>query len=135
MSRVNSQFTFVIEHDAQVIANAKRLEKLMVDMVTGQRGFIITGEENFLEPYESGVKAFESLIAEEIILVSDNPPQVQLLRDIAAKVKEWQEKAALPEINLGRKVASSTFNTRNLEEILIEGLGKNLLDNLRTTEI
>lgn len=100
LSQVNEQFTFVIDHDAPVIANARRLEKLIVDMETGQRGFIITGDTTFLEPFNNGVKDFESLIAEEIVLVSDNPAQVQRLRDIAVKMKEWQQKAALLEINI-----------------------------------
>jgi len=131
MTKVNEEFTFVIKHDASVIVNAQRLEKLMVDMETGQRGYIITGDTTFLEPYNDGVKQFDSLIAVEIVLVSDNPAQVQRLRAIVAKIKEWQEKAASPEIELGRKVASSTSSARVLEEILTGGIGKNLIDNLR----
>ena len=49
MADVQDQFTYVVEHDAPVIANANRLLKLVVDMETGQRGFCITQKEEFLE--------------------------------------------------------------------------------------
>ncbi len=42
LSNIHRQFTFVIQHDAPVIANARHLSKLVVDMETGQRGFVIT---------------------------------------------------------------------------------------------
>ena len=77
--RVQRQFSFVVEHDAPVIANARHLSKLVVDMETGQRGFVITGDEGFLEPYELGLPAFHALIEEEKTLVSDNPVQVRAL--------------------------------------------------------
>lgn len=42
VNNTNRQFKFVVEHDASVLANAQELRKLVVDMETGQRGFIIT---------------------------------------------------------------------------------------------
>src|SRR4051794_14694568 len=69
-----------VDHTDQVIAKANTLLKLLVDGETGMRGYLITGEPVFLEPYhveEKGVGlAFEGLID----LVSDNPPQVERLR-------------------------------------------------------
>lgn len=47
---INEQFKFLIEHDLQVLQNAQQLQKHIVDAETGQRGFIIVGEESFLEP-------------------------------------------------------------------------------------
>ena len=38
LSNLKRQFSFVVEHDAPVIANAQLLSKLVVDMETGQRG-------------------------------------------------------------------------------------------------
>ena len=65
MAEVKREFSHVVEHDAPVIANGRHLSKLVVDMETGQRGFVITGKEEFLEPFTSGVKAFDALIAEQ----------------------------------------------------------------------
>jgi PAS domain S-box-containing protein len=41
-------------HATRVVNTAERIIKAMIDMETGQRGFLITGNEDFLEPfYES----------------------------------------------------------------------------------
>ncbi|NQY68633.1 MAG: CHASE3 domain-containing protein [Flavobacteriales bacterium] len=59
---MDNQFGFVIEHDAPVIENTQTLMKLVVDMKTGQRGFLITGNDLFLEPYINEEKEFSRLI-------------------------------------------------------------------------
>ena len=96
MAEVDRQFSFVVEHDAPVIANARHLSKLVVDMETGQRGFCITQQEEFLEPYTTGAKEFEALIKEQKKLVSDNSSQVAALKRIEHLVHEWKKKAAEP---------------------------------------
>ena len=59
MSKVRMQFTFVVEHDTPVMANAHRLLKLVVDMETGQRGFCLTRQEEFLKPYHEAITEFD----------------------------------------------------------------------------
>ncbi|PBO85117.1 MAG: chemotaxis protein, partial [Thaumarchaeota archaeon] len=46
-------FEFLVEHDLLVLEKSAQLQGFVVDAETGQRGFIITGEEEFLEPYVS----------------------------------------------------------------------------------
>jgi PAS domain S-box-containing protein len=41
----------------EVQANLNELLRLLDDIETGQRGFVITGDPKFLEPFESGLKA------------------------------------------------------------------------------
>ena len=68
---VSRNFTSLVEHDLQVLQNAQKLQKFVVDAETGQRGFIITGDNSFLEPYREGIDGFEHLIVIEKQLVSD----------------------------------------------------------------
>jgi len=99
---VSDNFTFLVEHDLEVLQNAQKLQKLVVDAETGQRGFIITGDESFLEPYKDGIQNFSILIRIEKELVSDNPSQVQRLENIKVLFDEWNLKAAQPEITAAR---------------------------------
>ncbi len=128
LANMHRQFSFVIQHDAPVIANARHLSKLVVDMETGQRGFVITGKEEFLEPYENAVASFSGLLNEEKILVGDNPAQVKLLEEIEASVQEWKEKAAGPEIAMRRRIGEASVDAYRLQEILSQGVGKRLMD-------
>ncbi len=128
---INEQFEFLIEHDLQVLQNAEHLQKDIVDAETGQRGFLITGEEEFLEPYYSGISDFNRLIEIEKELVSDNPPQVQRLERIEILFAEWNEKSARPEINMARIAHETDINSKTLEAVLAKGIGKGILDELR----
>ncbi|MBW2633888.1 MAG: CHASE3 domain-containing protein [Deltaproteobacteria bacterium] len=131
LTGIVKQFSFVVEHDAPVIANARELSKLVVDMETGQRGFIITGKDEFLEPYTEGIKKFKKLLQKEKELVSDNPGQVKALEKIEGLVNQWQQKAAGPEIALGRKIAENLVDADYLQELLANGTGKEIMDNIR----
>ena len=41
--------------DSQVVINAERLLSALKDVETGQRGFLLTGDPQYLEPYTAGV--------------------------------------------------------------------------------
>ncbi|MCH8966176.1 MAG: CHASE3 domain-containing protein [Planctomycetes bacterium] len=127
LADMNRQFSFVIRHDA-INANARHLLRLVVDMETGQRGFVITGQDEFLEPYRNALASFTDLLTAEKTLVGDNLPQVRLLERIEASVKEWQDSAATPEIAMRRKVGNARIDAYHLQEVLSQGVGKRLMD-------
>ena len=125
---INDRLAYVIQHDAPVIANARHLQQLVVDMETGQRGFDITGKDEFLEPYEKARVSIADLLEEEKQRVSDDSPQVRLLEKIEASILAWQEKAAEPEIAMRRKISEARVDAHRLQEILSQGVGKRLMD-------
>ena len=129
---MEDQFEFVVTHDAVVIANAHQLIKLIVDMETGQRGFVITHKEDFLDPYYNGYVEFKKLMAIEKTLVYDDPAQVLRLKGIEQLVEQWQMEAAIPEIKLAQKVSQHDIDAEYLQIVLGKGLGKGLMDNLRS---
>ncbi|MBL4818088.1 MAG: CHASE3 domain-containing protein, partial [Deltaproteobacteria bacterium] len=51
----------VVSLSEDVVAQSHHLEKLIVDMETGQRGFVITGKEEFLEPYRDANNKFDGV--------------------------------------------------------------------------
>ena len=122
------QFQAVTQHDAPVIAHARHLSKLVVDMETGQRGFVITGQDESLEPYYAGADDFDVLLEQVKTLVRDQPVQVTALDRVAHLVQEWKETAAEPEIALAREVATHEIGATYLETVLERGVGKDLMD-------
>ncbi len=129
---VNNQFGQVVERDAVVIANARHLAKLVVDMETGQRGFCITHREEFLEPYYEGATSFDAVMSEQMKLVSDNPDQVAVLEQVAELVQEWKGKAAGPEIAMARRVATHEIDAEHLQAVLRRGVGRDLMKKVMT---
>jgi signal transduction histidine kinase/CheY-like chemotaxis protein/CHASE3 domain sensor protein len=131
LNNLTKSFTFLVEHDQPVLTNAYQLQKLVVDMETGERGFLITGQEEYLEPYYNAIKEFGSLLETEKQLVSDNPPQVAVLEKIGQLQDEWIQKAVQPEIAKRREANLATVTATYLQEILKGEVGKGILDKLR----
>lgn len=80
-----------VEHTDRVINNINRSLKLSVDMETGMRGFLLTGDEHFLDPYEvarPGIIAELNSLEE---LVADNPDQVDRFKRLATMQESWNQ--------------------------------------------
>ena len=120
-----------VEHTQEVISSARLIEKTIVDMETGQRGFLITGNEKFLEPYHQGVTTYLQTMNLLHGEVADNPAQQAKLIRIKALVNKWQEVAFQPEVDMRRQVDENAFNAEYLQTVLSKGLGKSILDDMR----
>jgi CHASE3 domain sensor protein len=112
-----------VDHTDHVIANANALLKLFVDGETGMRGYLVTGQPVFLEPYhveENSVgPAFEGMME----LVSDSPAQVERLQGLRTDHAHWQDYARTM-IDLRREGGEYQSPLRN-------GEGKRRMDALR----
>ncbi|MET0766586.1 MAG: CHASE3 domain-containing protein [Aeromicrobium sp.] len=75
------------------LVSAESFEKLIIDLETGLRGFVITGEERFLEPWTEARAALPAASAELEELTADKPVEfarVQRIVDAAwAYVREY----------------------------------------------
>jgi PAS domain S-box-containing protein len=78
-----------VDHTDQVLDQSARLLKLLVDIETGMRGYLVTGDETLLQPYLEGTKRFDSEYQNLYRMVDDSPPQKQRLEDIRAGYVGW----------------------------------------------
>ena len=121
-----------VQHTHEVIAKARLLEKLIIDMETGQRGFLITGEEHFLEPYITAKLRWSEEIEFLSNKVSDNPPQVALLNDINDAAFDWMDNVALPEIEMRRMLRTDPkLSVEDLTGLISMEAGKQKMDGIR----
>lgn len=120
-----------VDHTHEVIGTARWLEKLVVDMETGERGFLIAGSDTFLEPYNRGIEEYDVALKELQLLIADNPAQIVRLENIDALVHQWRTVAAEPEIAERRKVSAEAIDADHLQALLSAGVGKRILDLLR----
>ena len=44
-------------HSERVLVSARGLERLVIDLETGERGYLLTGEQRFLEPWTTAQAA------------------------------------------------------------------------------
>jgi signal transduction histidine kinase/DNA-binding response OmpR family regulator/CHASE3 domain sensor protein len=80
-----------VEQSDLVIAGAQSVVKLAVDQETGMRGFLLTGQETYLEPYRLGMPRMQAELDGLMRMVADNPRQVERLRLLARLHARWAD--------------------------------------------
>ena len=75
-----------VNHTLMVREQASEMLKLLLDAETGQRGFVATGDEAFLEPYMQAIALLPAASGELRGLVADNRDQTERLGRIDALV-------------------------------------------------
>ena len=112
---------------ALVKENRKALEKIdtilskLKDAETGQRGYIITGREDYLEPYNQGTGNIYQQLRELQILIPDSPNLATLGSLVAQKLAELNETIELRK-NRGFAAAKQIVQTDR---------GKIIMDRIR----
>ena len=74
-------------HTNDVLNRLAEMETLAADMQNGVRGYAITGEETYLEPYQAALGRTDEVIQEIRTLTADNARQQQRLGALEAPVK------------------------------------------------
>ncbi|MBC8066734.1 MAG: CHASE3 domain-containing protein, partial [Deltaproteobacteria bacterium] len=83
----------------EITRQLESLVSVMKDAETGQRGYLVTGDDRYLEPYEDAVAALPRDIATLRAAIADDPEQLARLdaidREAAAKFDELGQTIAL----------------------------------------
>ena len=87
--------TAKVVHTHDVITELGNLLSATQDAETGQRGFLLTGDKRYLEPYQDAIARADASVVAIQSLTSDNPVQQLALRrlkpQLAARFAELRE--------------------------------------------
>jgi PAS domain S-box-containing protein len=114
-----------VAHTYAVTTELAEMLSTLVDAETGQRGFVITGEERYLQPYQSAVAEVQTHIDRVAALTADNSDQqadIARVRSLAVqKLAELDESIAVRR--------ASGFAAA--QQIVATDRGKRMMDDLR----
>src|SRR5207302_1966193 len=108
------------------------LGKLAVDLETGLRGYVLTGNNRFLEPWRSARDAMPYAVRHLQQLVANDPAQQKRVRELVAPIDEYLHDYSIPMAKIARispsaarspgatRLADGDLSTRLHEE----GLGE-----------
>ncbi|WP_313513814.1 response regulator [Pseudomonas sp.] len=113
-----------VEHTDRVIAESNETLKLVIDMETGLRGYLITGDEVFLDPYQRARNEFIGKAAGLKELVADNPVQVNRIVKIEQLQQQWMDFS-------GRMIDLRERGDEGYVQQLKDLSGKRLTDSIR----
>ena len=119
-----------VSHTYDVMATAQSIVAAAVDMETGMRGFLLAGDEHFLDPFNSGKQQFFQLISQLSNTVSDNPAQVELLAQSKDTINDWINKVVNEQIDLRRQIGDSK-TMDDMADLVGEAHGKVYFDKFR----
>jgi len=77
-------------HTTDILETLQQAMDAMVDQETGVRGYLIAGDEKFLEPYREGSNAYTAAIQKAKDLTRDNPAQQSRLDELNELTKNWR---------------------------------------------
>jgi methyl-accepting chemotaxis protein len=78
-----------VQHTYDVLARISESERLLIDQETGLRAFMLTGENRFLEPYETGRRSFDNSLGVMGSLTADNARQEDRIARIRLRYRNW----------------------------------------------
>jgi signal transduction histidine kinase len=111
-------------HSRVELAAANRLEKLVVDLETGQRGFVITHEPRFLAPWYVAEQEVQAAGRRLITLAGDrghHPQASRLVREVRSYIRNYSQPL----------VAAARRGDPDVESVGATLRGKRLVDALR----
>jgi len=102
------------------------LERMVLDEETAQRGFLVSGRESYLQPYEEAEKRLTSKFDEVRRALRDKPDDTRLLDEIGHALQRKRQEIA---------ATLQTYRSQSPEAafaIVMTDTGKSLMDDLRT---
>lgn len=120
-----------VAHTHIAVARAQELLTLIVDMETGVRGFLISGNDVFLEPYDQSIALWREKIEIISSQVSDNPSQVERLQVIDNTLNHWLITSVDQALNQRHLVSTGRADMQSIVELVQQKTGKRIVDSIR----
>ncbi|QJE01115.1 response regulator [Massilia forsythiae] len=112
-----------VEHSEHVIGRANEVSKLASDMEAGMRGYLLSGDDDFLAPYLQSKPKIQAEMENLTKLVSDNQSQGERIQRVRIAIQQWE---VFAEDVIARRTKNSDFI-----ELVKSGRGKLLTDEVR----
>ena len=118
-----------------VIRQSNQLQRLIIDMESGLRGFLLTDKESFLEPYLMAQTEIPDHFLALRSLVNEDSEQGELLKEIALLESDWRQHFAEPLIRAKRQGRAGPEGQESFKTLFTEqvspGVGKKKIDRVR----
>lgn len=108
-------------HSYQVVSAIDGLMQSIVNVETGQRGFLVTANDSYLEPLRDGEKRFDEKLKRAKELSLDNPQTQALLKKLGYAYDEWHDSTIIMGVNTRRSMGDSANNRDALAGIMEDG--------------
>ena len=120
-------------HTYEVLATGEGILISMANMETGARGYLLAGQERFLEPWNAGLQNFDKTWTEAKKLTSNNASQQKRLDDMKASYQEFKG-VGESMFAFRKEVTAGTKTVADLATEFGKGRDKAAMDRFRALQ-
>ncbi|MBV8470622.1 MAG: CHASE3 domain-containing protein [Burkholderiaceae bacterium] len=117
--------SYSVTHTHQVLEHVSSVLSQLKDAETGQRGYLLTGDDNYLDPFRTGTAGTPKLLQDLRELTADNPNQQRRLDAVAPLVE-----AKFAELRRTVELRRQSGLDAALK-VVLTGEGKHVMDDIR----
>jgi len=118
------------KHSYDMLLQQAQMMRTVLDIEAAERGFIISGQDHFLDDYNNGRAEFERELSDVMKEAGTRQAQLDRVRRIEQLQRRWISEAAEPLIALRREVSAGRATPEQLNALFVQQKGKPILDAL-----
>lgn len=119
------------EFTHEVIENVLGVRENLLNIETGERGFLLRGDEAYLTPYNVGKEQVRKHLDKASELTAHNPVVTEELRLFNAHYRTWLDSVIDPLIDAKRLVIEGNMAQEDFNALVDSTPGKPLMDKMR----
>jgi signal transduction histidine kinase len=113
-----------------IVRNSNRFQRNILNMVSGLRGYLFTGENHFIQAYDSASMENKNILAELSLLIADTSKQKREFQQIVQLNDRWINEFAMPLIEAKKAAGSSDSSLISFNRLYREKLGSGTERNI-----
>jgi signal transduction histidine kinase len=134
--RENSEW---VERSTTIIRSSNRFQRNILNMISGLRGYLFSGENYFIQAYDSAKVENETILLELSSLIPDSSKQTAILKEIQNINNQWLTNFSLPLIEAKKQAGDSDSSLVSFNKLYREkqaagserSLNRQLQDKIR----
>ncbi len=119
-------------HTYEILLSIEEVRLALSNIETGERGYLLSARDEFLEPLTSGKARLREEITKLKKMTSDDRVQQKRLGELEPAIRDWETNAIDYFVEQRREDRASRQPSVSLIEELAEGGGKARMDRIRT---
>lgn len=119
-----------MEQSTTIIRSSNRFQRNILNMISGLRGYLFTGENYFIQAYDSAKTENETILSELSHLVPPGTDQAALLNDIHNITNDWLLNFSTPLIEAKKLAGDSDSSLVSFNKLYREKLSAGTERNL-----
>lgn len=119
------------EHSKEVALSFNNILNVMINLETGIRGYLLSGEDAYLEPFNQNEAKFNQAAEATKLLLSDDEEQLKNLQAIVDYESKWMNGPAVEEMMARRKLQRQLITMEQFIETFKASKGKSYSDGVR----